>query len=114
MKKVIEKAIEGGWKPMGFPTEGLKLFTQTKTLFWLGKTQKGGFMVHAYAAVLDRLFWEGLARKCRWVAVITSVGGGKSRVIEREWEQYALQFHQINLKEGWSAAVAYLEKLIKN
>lgn len=83
------------------------------------KAQEGGFNAyiplekyqgHCFKCeyVCDPLFWQSLGKACGWC-------------IEREsymqfipqWRDYALRFHEINLTEGWDAAVKWLNDLIK-
>lgn len=90
MIEIIQKAIEGGWEKHG--KNG-------------GSKTTDKFMK---VDVLDPLFWQALGKACGW-----ELGKTKWDVATApQWLEYSLQFHEINLTEGWDKAVSYLEELI--
>jgi hypothetical protein len=94
MKKIINKAIEGGYETN---THFLNSEDDTKRLFrW---------------CVLDPLFWQALGKSCGWEQSNDFYKLGQGRIYN--WHYYALEFHEINLIEGWDKAVEYLKDLIK-
>lgn len=86
MEKIINKAIEGGWE--GVYLEKYEMF------------------------FLDPLFWQALGKSCKWKE--PSHGCDEcGRSDDRSYKDYALDFHEINLNEGWYKAVIWLEGLVK-
>lgn len=110
MEDIIKKAIKGGYS-------GINDLTGT----WHGiKTH----IIHRYypLAVLDPLFWTALGKSCGWVEYAVCRTHGNQQCFKskcwdadgREWMYHAIQFHEINLTEGWDPAIAYLTNLIKS
>lgn len=103
MEKIIQKAIEGGY-------DDCILVASIKEKF------------KEYC--LDPSFWQALARAENW-------GEGHERSCQKidgnfmktsvkctcgsaeRWKEEALEFFEINLTEGWIAAVAYLAEITK-
>jgi hypothetical protein len=86
MENIIRKSIEGGYiKPID------------KT--W-------------YEMYLDPLFWQSLGKACRWEEPKPRFQFDSDNS-HKDWKSNALRFHEINLAEGWSKAVEWLENLIK-
>lgn len=116
MESVIKKAIEGGWTPIkrGLkPKKGAMGQTYIKALI----ISQGVEWI-----VLDSYFWMALHKACDWPQSWTfrpmknikeDRGAGKVTA-GNWWEHYALKFHEINLTEGWDAAVLYLTNLTGN
>lgn len=127
MEKIIQKAIEGGYKDL--------LSFVSENQFWVVcNTKKTTFIENEESErygdtkevsitwgerkeviVLDPLFWQALGKACRWdilgIGQPFNMGGDW---YEEEWHiHYAIKFHLINLTEGWDKAVAYLEELVK-
>lgn len=93
MKKIIKKAIEGGYKK--------------------APLRQSEWVIGFYKdCVLDPLFWQALGKACGWGNKRTYNQADQLEV-ESYWKMYALRFHEINLTEGWDKAVEYLENLIK-
>lgn len=80
-KRIIEKAIEGGWKPQnigfpkgntdltGFSVEGNKVIIGARSFVHYGKYEQqrdGEFWVHATQIALDPLFWQAFGKSCGW------------------------------------------------
>lgn len=95
MDKILDKAIQGGWKP---PTK-----EQEKML--------GGY--YRSDCILDPIFWQALSKACGWKVYQSENIITKKEVLIEMWLEHAKRFHEINLTEGWSKAVEYLEDLIK-
>lgn len=101
MEKIIQKAIEGGYN--NDATRDLledfakKIYARYDTYCII---------------VCDPLFWQALGKACGWVGVEMAMSGGHSKVVDTEWQQNALEFHKINLYEGWNKAISYLESII--
>lgn len=94
MEKIIKKAIEGGWRESGYD----KQVSATIVIF--------------RSNILDPLFWQALGKACGWRNKRTYNQADQLEV-ESYWTIYALRFHEINLTEGFSKAVEWLEELIK-
>lgn len=97
MQEIIKKAIEGGYKPHDVQP-------------WLNQE-----------TVLDLSFWQSLGKACGWHFCRFHSFMGKDSEAETchdcthdEWFKRALQFHEINLTEGWDKAVQWLNDLINN
>lgn len=97
METIIKKAIEGEWKPKEF----IKNYV----------INIGNKCIILDSPFDDPLFWQALGKACGWE--------GKDTVIEYSpwvipmWQYNALRFHEINLTQGWDAAVEWLTNLIK-
>lgn len=100
MNQIIQKAIEGGYlEPELNPI--------------LSNEQM----------VCDPSFWQALSRVCEWKEgkfhyyEFPELGkDGLWDNVEKKhpwWVIRAMTFHEINLTEGWDAAISYLESLIK-
>ncbi len=96
MKEIIEKAIEGGYKYRG-----------------------GDITLRTWC--LDPLFFRALGKACGWnmgdrsESVEFRNEHGKDLVkgyFNSQAEYFALRFHEINLTEGFDAAVDYLKTLL--
>lgn len=136
MEQLIKKAIEGGWggssgfHDIKYPQtkkqrEGLLRLLDDK--YPSSKVILIENLMHN--GVLDPLFFQALGKSCGWAkdsapyickdCGVIGVGGSnhmnacKIKKRHYSWKQYALRFHEINLTEGWSAAVNYLEKVTK-
>lgn len=83
MEKIINKAIEGGYE------------RREKTIH----NQIGYYM----CIPLDPLFWQALEKSCGWEHY--GVEG-------KEYLDFALRFHEINLTQGFDSAVAWLSDLV--
>lgn len=94
MKKIIKKAIEGGYKP---------------SEMYLEETAYGAdYQFHAIFT--DPLFWQALGKACGWVGFgyrKTEEYEGHEERIER-----AMTFHELNITQGWNEAVKWLEELV--
>jgi len=116
METIIKKAIEGGYETDYFNFD-----------FHHGPAKE----LAIYKSICDPLFWQALGKACGWGNCCEEghkplgmtedmemewggcehcVFGGK---YHPQWEQKALSFHEINLREGWEKAVSYLEDLVK-
>lgn len=128
METIINKAIEGGYE-------------NETTRKLLDSFEKGIFAEYnAYCLVtLDPLFWQALGKKCGWKteyiisqSVCDKCGrtdsargsnycyecGGKFNMKNKTfpdsvWKENALEFHELNLTEGFDKAVEWLLELIK-
>lgn len=100
MQNIIQKAIEGGWKPEGYDFAD-------KPLSW--KVQALDKVKFKERFVCDPSFWQALGKACpfKFIRVGNPVDGYKTDYRE------ALEFHRINLTEGWDKAVEYLNQIIK-
>lgn len=114
MENIIKKAIEGGWNPNKIELS----IPQNKDWFIKNVDKK--------KTILDPLFWQSLGKACGWntrkhsFSVKKGVGYVQinyqdeqmSYDLQRTDIYYALQFHEINLTEGWDAAVKWLNEII--
>ena len=120
MENIIKKAIEGGWRPNN-------ILNEVGTLYSL---ERGHF--DKKKIILDPLFWQSLGKACGRDKRVCKGCGSPEKQIDGEYHLicpkcnrggesridmhlfHALRFHEINLTEGWSKAVEYLEDLVKN
>lgn len=110
MEKIIQKSIEGGW-------------TNFKPNFLLGEADFIDGVMKRNQFVLDPLFWQALGKACGWGISCYHYASkfgweayrhqAKCEIGAYSWEANALRFHEINLTEGWDAAVAYLAEITK-
>lgn len=136
MEQIIQKAIEGGYKDLlSFKSENaFWIVCNTKEKTFIEdehcETKKVNvtFTERKEAIVLDPLFWQALGKACGWTGYECLDCGTKhfgqygysdccqtwsSAKSRDRWQYEALLFHEINLTEGWDAAVKYLSELIK-
>lgn len=68
MKEVINKAIEGGWKPFKsfdlLPTDKLEQIDFETMICW--RDGKGHGSIHFNRVLLDPLFWQSLGKALGW------------------------------------------------
>lgn len=98
MKNIIKKAIEGGWD-----RRNMRFYAD-----------ENGTWDYCYEiAILDHLFWQALGKACRWEKFEEGydIEGDYTKI--ETWKSNALQFHEINLTEGFNKAVEWLEEKIK-
>lgn len=110
MENIIKKAIEGGWK---------ENFVCGCDVYY--GVCEGHIEAEQKIYFLDPLFWSSLGKACGW----NGGSEGKTKLYERNnvieerdisqqvEYYYALHFHEINLTEGFDAAVKWLNDLIK-
>ncbi len=114
MKKIIEKAIAGGYYERSKP-----MLDVNNDGCWVSFCAAGDTRVlHQSDIVLDPLFWKALGKACGWRLQddsnpFSSVGDVDEYLDQDEWISYASCFHGKNLVEGWDAAVKYLSDLIE-
>lgn len=114
METIIKKAIEGGY--------------ETKSII-VGAKSNDGFIDEEVKfpqlkeqIVCDPLFWQALGKSCGWgVKIGESTGDVHVNHEHNNGECTdmcvvpsvinALNFHRINLTQGWSEAVEYLKEL---
>lgn len=105
MENIIKKAIEGGYANDRPEYARQHLIT--------------GFEGDFRFMVIDHLFWQALGKACGWYfcryhgSVEAGNEEGCSDETHDSWYENALKFHEINLAEGWDAAVSWLNDLIK-
>lgn len=107
MKTIIQKAIEGGWHNWehGFIDRSYHGISYD------------GFQ-YRKDIILDPLFWQSLGKVFKVYGKGT--GGATSCDCSLEYKtsgvathiQIALRFHELNLTEGWDAAIKYLSELL--
>lgn len=124
METVINKAIEGGYDKRYIPTIGIDFPRHHTTVTTI---------------LMDRDFWQALGKACGWYeycdnpdhGFIDAMGGVQSsdigrlgcpgcghddeRIVPSSRKRpikYALQFHEINLTQGFDKAVQWLEELV--
>lgn len=113
MEQIIKKAIEGGWKPEIIHTYEQKLTTRIHVM---GDV----YDLPIYSIIFDPLFFQALGKACGWNDENKfRMIGGVAHKINMEtgkyipiWIYHAIKFHEINLTQGWSEAVAYLEDIV--
>lgn len=106
MDEIVNKAIEGGYKNGHiWGKDGVMYILKDESGHQYG-------MISEEFIVLDPLFWQALSKACGWGNKRTYNQADQLEV-ERYWKVYALRFYEINLTEGWDAAVKYLSDLIK-
>lgn len=120
MEDIIKLAIEAGWKPKGAP-EFLELRMSGSVAVFITRYLDGGYNSIDYRKeeiVCDRTFWKSLNQACGWKTFTLEDGTQSNRVFDdgrnwiETWKGYALKFMEINLTEGWDAAIEYLSTLI--
>jgi hypothetical protein len=112
MEKIIQKAIEGGWRKditvwdrCTIDNEG---FYATNTF----EEDIDSTRIRKEWIVCDPLFWQALGKACGWNGMIFEYAPKDGSILEpNEWINYALRFHEINLTQGFDSAVAYLQDL---
>jgi len=116
MEKVIEKAIEGGWNPYNGEHTSI--------------LEYGDYSCE-FKTVCDPLFWQALAKSCRWdkfdmfgyemkkyTNQLAYYAGNMKYTqddynrMDAGWMYQSLKFHEINLTKSWDKAVEYLQDLI--
>jgi len=99
MEKIIKKAIEGGFEKDGLDP---MYFNEVNDC--------------CRAITLDPLFWQALGKQCGWqygrYLKRKSFVGSKKVEVE-SLDNVPIRFHEINLTEGWEAAVKYLSEVTK-
>ncbi len=102
MEKIIQKAQEGGYnadiEKYGF---GFRYYLMDDA----EPTRKE-------VIVCDPLFWQALGKSCGWEWESKHERFGTRYYGTGAWKENALKFHEINLTESFTSAVAWLEKLI--
>ncbi len=118
MDKIISKAVDGGYMP-GSAIEYAG--TNTSKDGWSVWNMESGssFCQAHYQTFCDPLFWQALSKSCGWSkndhGFEFTPGGIKIPVFYgNTWKKNALNFHEINLTQGFDYAVAYLQELISN
>lgn len=107
MEKIIQKAIEGGLK------EGEKWQFQTANNYWAlwldGNKNEATVDVKHY--MMSKDFWQALSKACGWVERYQDpYADGLS--VSTEWLYHSLEFHEINLTQGFDSAVSWLSDLV--
>lgn len=109
MENIIKKAIEGGYNNL------------TVTQFNLLKENK----LRVELFVLDPLFWQALGKACGWEWYCMCCGGVRkfeefychnsemNTSLRIGWCYNALEFHRVNLTQGFDKAVEWLNNLIE-
>lgn len=115
MEQIIKKAIEGGYMFTDI-MDGYELSCRTECIYY--KTFEGEDKYIPYEVILmNPLFWQSLGKACEWEKNTCPHLGmccGKCPLMDiPEWQSKAIRFYEINLTEGWDAAVAYLESITK-
>ena len=97
MNEIINKAIEGGWKPV----------------------QVGGFQFPCReSCVLDHTFWQALSKSCGWIErnygyiLSNTTNQSTHDAGAPQWKFVALRFNEINLTQSWDKAIEYLYNLL--
>ena len=127
MEQIIKKAIEGGWKPE-MKKEGV-IITGEKVFFDFIENPSARVSHQTSFSfseiVLDPLFWQSIGKACGWkeqpylcldcLTIGSRKGNHMMSCVKKDrygsWKDEALRFHEINLTEGWDAAVTYLESI---
>jgi len=131
MKSIIKKAIEGGWMQKYLKENTFDYCGYGKNIYLECIDLDTGLekdRICVQEIICDPLFWQSLGKACGWENEIEEVvwldkGAYRdSSIVDgfyndlwklETWKFHAMQFHRINLTEGWDKAVAYLEDLIK-
>ncbi len=118
MEQIIQKAIEGGFRPSDFPHKN-DVFDYAWAKQWYSGNYK--------AMVMEPSFFQALGKACgwengvfdipvsgnNWTYYVNNNHAFNLKVRKEAWNHYACRFHEINLTSGWDAAVEYLSSLIK-
>lgn len=97
MEKIINRAIDGEWKNLKkHNIDWDKMYSDDKP--------------SEEEMILDPLFWQSLGKACGWREFGTTKIG---QPLYDSWKYHALLLHEINLNEGWEAAVTYLTEITK-
>ena len=110
MENIIKKAIEGGYEHSEF----------LKQIYGETYYDHATFMNYT----MDAYFWQSLSKSCGWGVQIGDYKGdvhvnhdfnnGKcTELCQVPSVKNAMNFHGINLTEGWNKAVEYLEQITK-
>jgi hypothetical protein len=102
MNEIIKKAIEGGWMS-DYPNFDRLRISPAYYEFWDNKGVSKRVGTEG-DILLDPLFWQALGKACGWGDVTK----------DKDWLANALEFHEINLTEGWDKAVEYLTSIISS
>lgn len=118
MKSIIEKAIQWGYNPSDETNYRIETdaFGHTDLIYWDLDYPDEGSDVHSdYEILMDSTFWEALGKATKWnegyhtVNVLLGISG---KMINND-TNIALRFHEINLTQGFPAAVEYLSNLVE-
>ena len=121
MENIIKKAIEGGWNAMRPEKEAaitFRMFTETEygngavfietSFIENGEDNGRSLCIRSEEVFCDPLFWQALGKACGWGEMPSGdIWQGKAR-----WYYSAMQFHEINLTQGFESAVEWLENII--
>lgn len=92
METIVQKALDGGYK-----TRDARVAINHELLPEM---------------VIDALFWQALGKACGWPKKDHLIHVNEGKVVHN-WLEEALFFHEMNLNEGWDAAIKFLEDQIK-
>lgn len=134
MEEIIKKAVEGGYKFPNLIINEMMFKDTWRGRFVYGKTNSE-IEICLESIVCESIFWQALGKAYGWKTIHSSCGtemkprspfnpkflvcwlcygdiesGGKEMI---GWLYHALRFHEINLTEGWSEAVTYLQGVTK-
>jgi len=112
MENIIKKAQKGGYK------EGCKLVKfYVYSFTHLSPNGFNELEIRYSDMFMGHLFWQSLSKACGWHFCRVHTCGAEEEICSEtghdEWVEKSLRFHEINLTEGWDAAVSWLENLIK-
>ncbi len=105
-KKIVEKAVEGGWRYSCSPTIFTSLGDGTKCDYtsanehwsvWIRVDNGSSICVPHEQTVLTREFWQGLAKSLRWDKA------DSQRPADQVWLAKADQFYRLLLVGGDTA-----------
>lgn len=92
-KKIIEKAIEGGWKGLFMDDEGITVDIQSQ-IAW-GRTKTGlGRHLPLQVIALDPTFWQALGKTLGWSEQKTHFPSSLAKCV---WQNTAYVFYDLIL-----------------
>lgn len=106
-KQAIEKAIEGGWKPLKtivvHDTDAFEQIDYQTIVFYNGTNVELGAPIgrrNLYSIALDPTFWQALGKVLRWAETITNTDVCTECLDNYKpvgWHQNALRFYDLIL-----------------
>ncbi len=123
MESIIKKAIEGGYNKINpnNTTFNKGYFISGRCAVWKNDFNEQ-YILDLNFIFLDPLFWQALGNGCNWGQKHTkftdklwlSFDEGVRILAEGDAVKFNhRRFHEINLTEGWQAAINYLTEITK-
>lgn len=122
METIINKAIEGGYVNLRVSKIKVKYNPKTGMVsvtfidYEHDGTTTWNNTYHVTQLFCDPLFWQALSKLCGWngLSLDTIAIEDFGKIIEpNEWVDKAMEFHFLNLTQGFDKAVEWLAEQVK-